>query len=65
MPPFSLSLTISLRLDHYMLMDEALAVEVAIRSGDQLGEGPVRLPDAQALLWVDIAGGLVRRWDSR
>lgn len=48
-----------------MLMDEALTVEVAIHSGDQLGEGSVWLPDEQALLWVDIAGGFARRWDSR
>lgn len=48
-----------------MLVDEALIVEVAIHSRDRLGEGPVWLPDTEELLWVDIASGLVRRWDSR
>jgi sugar lactone lactonase YvrE len=48
-----------------MLMDEALTVEVAIHSADRLGEGSVWLEDAQALFWVDIAGGLARRWDSQ
>jgi sugar lactone lactonase YvrE len=48
-----------------MLVDQAPAVKIAIDSRDHLGEGPVWLQDGEALLWVDIASGLVRRWCSR
>ncbi len=48
-----------------MLVDLTPAVEIAIDARDRLGEGPVWLQDGEALLWVDIASGLVRRWCSR
>jgi sugar lactone lactonase YvrE len=37
-------------------------VDVALRSADALGEGPVWLPETGELLRVDIAAGVVHRW---
>jgi sugar lactone lactonase YvrE len=39
-----------------------LDFDVALRSHDALGEGPVWLPETGELLRVDIAAGVVHRW---
>jgi sugar lactone lactonase YvrE len=39
-----------------------LDFDVALRSHDELGEGPVWLPETGELLRVDIAAGVLHRW---
>ncbi len=44
-------------------MSRAKGVEVALRAGAHLGEGPVWDADRRVLLWVDILAGIVHRFD--
>jgi sugar lactone lactonase YvrE len=46
-----------------MATKPGVSVDVALRAGAALGEGPVWDPIAQTLIWVDIEGRLVHRYD--